>query len=191
MKTVSDVCFGHCWPCVLLGCVGRRVNSPCPHLLKNADVVSCCLDLTAPCISFRVNGLPVQGMLENFSVSGPLHPVVSFSAGVRSVMTHHCHLAFFLYLFFMFSPSLNVLSLNSRFRFLFGGRHGEFRFLPPPGFAPCTEALLPRMKLKVEPCQKYILDQELVGPSMPVTPVVFTPAPVDISKVGLRPWVSS
>lgn len=68
------------------GCVGRRVSSPFPHLLKDDDVVSCCLDLTAPCISFRVNGLPVQGMLENFNADGLLYPVVSFSAGVKSVM---------------------------------------------------------------------------------------------------------
>ncbi|XP_044070697.1 ryanodine receptor 2 isoform X3 [Siniperca chuatsi] len=147
----------HLWS----GCVGRRVSSPFPHLLKDDDVVSCCLDVSAPCISFRVNGLPVQGMLENFSADGLLCPVVSFSAGVKV-------------------------------RFLFGGRHGEFRFLPPPGFAPCSDALLPRVKLKVEPCQKYILDhgegkQELIGPLVAATPVTFTPAPVDISKVVLPP----
>ncbi|KAF7669099.1 hypothetical protein LDENG_00247690 [Lucifuga dentata] len=142
-------------------CVGRRVSSPFPHLLKDDDVVSCCLDMTAPCISFRVNGLPVQGMLENFSVDGFLYPVVSFSAGIKV-------------------------------RFVFGGRHGEFRFLPPPGFAPCSEALLPRVKLKVVPCQQYILDhrdgkQELIGPIVPITPFIFTPTPVDISKVILPP----
>ncbi|XP_029031557.1 ryanodine receptor 2 isoform X4 [Betta splendens] len=143
------------------GCVGRRVSSPFPHLLKNDDVVSCCLDLTAPSISFRVNGLPVQGMLENFNAVGFLYPVVSFSAGVKV-------------------------------RFLFGGRHGEFRFLPPLGFAPCTEALLPKTKLTLEPCHKYISDygdgkHELTGPLVPVSPVTFTPTPVDISKVVLPP----
>ncbi|KAM4729154.1 ryanodine receptor 2-like [Anableps anableps] len=145
----------HLWS----GCVGRKVSSPFPHLLKDNDVVSCCLDLMVPCISFRVNGLPVQGMLENFSANGLLYPVVSFSAGVRV-------------------------------RFLFGGGHGEFRFLPPPGYASCSEALLPKVKLKVEPCQKYISEcedgkKELIGPSVPVTPVTFTPTPVDISKVVL------
>ncbi|KAM9726666.1 ryanodine receptor 2-like [Menidia menidia] len=145
----------HLWS----GAVGRKVSSPFPHLLKDNDVVSCCLDLTVPCISFRVNGLPVQGMLENFIANGLLYPVVSFSAGVRV-------------------------------RFLFGGRHGEFRFLPPPGYAPCSEALLPKFKLKVEPCQKYVLDcgegkKELIGPFVPVTPVTFTPTPTDISKVVL------
>ncbi|KAK0132131.1 Ryanodine receptor 2 [Merluccius polli] len=146
----------HLWS----GCVCRRASSPFPHLLRDNDVVSCCLDLLAHSISFRVNGLPVQGMLENFNTDGLMYPVVSISAGVKV-------------------------------RFLFGGRHGEFHFLPPPGFAPCSEALLPRgAKLKVEPCQRYTLDpqdgrRELLGPAMALVPPTFTPAPVDISKVEL------
>ncbi|CAJ1067174.1 ryanodine receptor 2 [Xyrichtys novacula] len=147
----------HLWS----GSMGRRVSSPFPHLLRNDDVVSCCLDLSAPCISFRVNGQPVQGMFENFITDGLLYPVVSFSAGVTV-------------------------------RFLFGGKHGEFRFLPPPGFAPCSEALLPRLKLTVESCQTYFMDlgegkQELIGSLVPTTPATFTPTPVDISKVVLPP----
>lgn len=59
------------------------MSSPRSHMLKEGDVVSCCLDLAAPCISFRVNGLPVQGMLENFVAEGLLYPVVSFSAGAK------------------------------------------------------------------------------------------------------------
>ncbi|XP_054654360.1 ryanodine receptor 2 isoform X4 [Dunckerocampus dactyliophorus] len=156
----DDLCsFGfdglHLWS----GCVARRVRSPFPHLLSDDDVVSCCLDLTAPCISFRVNGLPVQGMLENFCVDGLLHPVVSFSPGVKV-------------------------------RFLFGGKHGEFKFLPPHGFSPCSEALLPKVNLKVELCHQYILaddvgKRELIGPIEPISPVTFTPSPVDVSKVEL------
>uniref|UniRef100_A0A3B4F2B9 Ryanodine receptor 2b (cardiac) n=1 Tax=Pundamilia nyererei TaxID=303518 RepID=A0A3B4F2B9_9CICH len=147
----------HLWS----GCVSRKVSSPFPNLLKDDDVVSCCLDLSIPCISFRVNGLPVQGMFENFNANGLLYPVVSFSAGVKV-------------------------------RFLFGGRHGEFRFLPPPGYASCSEALLPKVRLKVQLCQEYILDhgegkQELIGPLVPVTPVTFTPTTIDISKVVLPP----
>ncbi|XP_012989669.2 ryanodine receptor 2 isoform X4 [Esox lucius] len=140
----------HLWS----GCVGRRVSSPCQHLLREDDVVSCCLDLVAPCISFRVNGQPVQGMLENFSCDGLLFPVVSFSAGVKV-------------------------------RFLLGGRHGEFRFLPPPGFAPCSAALLPKVKLRVELCQDFKHDQNLLGPIIPISPATFTPKPVDISQVVL------
>ncbi|XP_072293061.1 ryanodine receptor 2 [Eucyclogobius newberryi] len=144
----------HLWS----GSVGRRVNSPFPHLLKDNDVVSCCLDLSPPCISFRVNGLPVQGMLENFHTDGFLFPVVSLSAGVRV-------------------------------RFLFGGKHGEFKFLPPPGFTQCCEALLPKTKLRVEQCQTYIFDHEdgtqLIGPTAFSKPVVFIPNPTDISKTTL------
>lgn len=99
-----------------------------------------------------------------------------------------------LYEFIFFSTdTLNtflVLLLDTRVRFLFGGRHGEFRFLPPPGFAPCSESLLPKVKLIIEPCQKYTLDhgegkQDLIGPLVPLTPVTFTPTPVDISKVNI------
>lgn len=83
-----------------------------------------------------------------------------------------------------------MLFLKTRVRFLFGGRHGEFRFLPPPGFAPCCEALLPKVKLIIEPCHKYILDhgegkKELIGPLVPLAQVTFTPTPVDISNVNI------
>lgn len=201
------------------GCVGRRVNSPFPHLLKNDDVVSCCLDLTAPSISFRVNGLPVQGMLENFSTAGFLYPVVSFSAGVKSVVEIYlCNLytvcdynsiliiklhdVISKLMFLSTSTWMHSLYysrlfsclctyLGTRVRFLFGGHHGEFRFLPPLGFAPCTEAMLPKTKLTIESCQKYISDygagkQELTGPLVPLSPVTFTPTPVDISKVTFQ-----
>ena len=53
------------------------------HLLQSDDVVSCCLDLGAPSISFRINGQPVLGMFENFNTDGLFFPVVSFSAGVK------------------------------------------------------------------------------------------------------------
>lgn len=185
--------------------MGRRVSSRFPHLLRDNDVVSCCLDLTVPCISFRVNGLPVQGMLENFVANGLLYPVVSISAGVRSVVaksflfcmsvfmsnwSDYVVSNFFKLFFILFSNILNNIIYIWKIRacFLFGGRHGEFRFLPPPGYASCSEALLPKVKLKVEPCQKHVVECEkerkkLFGPLVPVTPVTFSPTPVDISKV--------
>lgn len=67
----------------LLGRISRAVASVNQHLLASDDVVSCCLDLGAPSISFRINGQPVQGMFENFITDGPFFPVVSFSAGVK------------------------------------------------------------------------------------------------------------
>ncbi|NWZ19209.1 RYR2 protein, partial [Asarcornis scutulata] len=141
-------------------CVARTVNSPNQHLLRTDDVISCCLDLSAPSISFRINGQPVQGMFENFNIDGLFFPVVSFSAGIKV-------------------------------RFLLGGRHGEFKFLPPPGYAPCFEAVLPKEKLKVEHSREYKQDRsytrDLLGPTLSLSQAAFTPVPVDTSQIVLPP----
>ncbi|KAA0711620.1 Ryanodine receptor 3 [Triplophysa tibetana] len=113
----------HLWS----GRISRTVASVKQHVLTSDDVVSCCMDLNAPSISFRINGQPVQGMFETFNSDGLFFPVVSFSAGVKV-------------------------------RFLLGGRHGEFKFLPPAGYAPCYEALLPKEKMRVEPVKEYKRD---------------------------------
>lgn len=75
-----------------------------------------------------------------------------------------------------------------RVRVLFGGRQGEFRFLPPAGFSPCTEALLPKtpckLKLFHKLTQNHIESQrDLLGPVVPISPVTFIPIPVDSSEV--------
>ncbi|XP_054615531.1 ryanodine receptor 2 isoform X15 [Dunckerocampus dactyliophorus] len=142
----------HLWS----GCIARTVSSLNQHLLRAEDVVSCCLDLSVPSISFRINGQPVQGMFENFNSDGLFFPVASFSAGVK-------------------------------FRFLLGGRHGEFKFLPPPGYAPCFEAVLPRDKLKLEPCQHQTAARELLGPTVTMSQTAFTPMPVNTSQITLPP----
>nr|XP_015218325.1 PREDICTED: ryanodine receptor 2 isoform X6 [Lepisosteus oculatus] len=146
----------HLWS----GCIARTVSSPNQHLLRADDVISCCLDLSAPSISFRINGQPVQGMFENFNSDGLFFPVASFSAGVKV-------------------------------RFLLGGRHGEFKFLPPPGYAPCFEAVLPREKMRVEPSREYKQDhggtRDLLGPTVTLTQAAFTPTPVDTSQIVLPP----
>ncbi|KAG5262307.1 hypothetical protein AALO_G00273740 [Alosa alosa] len=146
----------HLWS----GCIARTVSSPIQHLLRTEDVVSCCLDLSSPSISFRINGQPVQGMFENFNSDGLFFPVVSFSAGVKV-------------------------------RFLLGGRHGEFKFLPPPNYAPCFEAVLPREKLRVEHTQEYKQDhgatRDLLGPTITLSQAAFTPTPVDTSQIVLTP----
>ncbi|XP_034148455.1 ryanodine receptor 2 isoform X4 [Esox lucius] len=146
----------HLWS----GCIARTVSSPNQHLLRVDDVVSCCLDLGAPSISFRINGQPVQGMFENFNSDGLFFPVASFSAGVKV-------------------------------RFLLGGRHGEFKFLPPPGYAPCFEAVLPREKLRVEHSHEYKEDhsdtRNLLGPIITLSQAAFTPTPVDTSQIVLPP----
>ncbi|CAB1315998.1 unnamed protein product [Coregonus sp. 'balchen'] len=138
----------HLWS----GRVLRHVASPNMHILAADDVVSCCLDLSVPSISFRINGHPVQGMFENFNLDGLFFPVVSFSAGVKV-------------------------------RFLLGGRHGDFKFLPPPGYAPCYEAVLPKDRLRIEPIKEYKHDfngvRNLLGPTQSLSHTAFTPCPVD------------
>ncbi|TFJ99453.1 Ryanodine receptor 1 [Platysternon megacephalum] len=146
----------HLWS----GRVARAVASPGQHTLAPDDVVSCCLDLSVPSMSFRINGFPVQGMFENFNVDGLFFPVVSFSAGIKV-------------------------------RFLLGGRHGDFKFLPPPGYAPGFEALLPRERMRVEPIKEYRQDagsvRSLLGPTQALSHTAFTPCPVDTQQIVLPP----
>ncbi|XP_075469375.1 ryanodine receptor 3 isoform X3 [Ascaphus truei] len=146
----------HLWS----GRVPRAVASSNQHLLASDDVVSCCLDLGVPSISFRINGQPVQGMFENFNTEGLFFPVVSFSAGVKV-------------------------------RFLLGGRHGEFKFLPPAGYAPCYEALLPKETMRVEPVKEYKRDfdgvRDLLGTSHFLSQASFIPCPIDTSQIVLPP----
>uniref|UniRef100_A0A671X2B4 Ryanodine receptor 3 n=1 Tax=Sparus aurata TaxID=8175 RepID=A0A671X2B4_SPAAU len=142
----------HLWS----GRIPRAVASMNQHILTSEDVVSCCLDLGAPSISFRINGQPVQGMFENFNTDGLFFPVVSFSAGVKV-------------------------------RFLLGGRHGDFKFLPPSSYAPCYEALLPKEKMKVEPVKEYKRDVEgvrdLLGTAQFLSQASFIPTPVETGQV--------
>ncbi|XP_063078860.1 ryanodine receptor 3-like isoform X3 [Engraulis encrasicolus] len=142
------------------GRIPRAVASINQHLLTSDDVVSCCLDLGAPSMSFRINGQPVQGMFEDFNIDGFFFPVVSFSAGVKV-------------------------------RFLLGGRHGDFKFLPPASYAPCYEALLPKEKMRIEPVKEYKRDHEGIRDLLGTLPLLsqasFVPVPVDTSQVALPP----
>ncbi|XP_072301849.1 ryanodine receptor 3 isoform X1 [Eucyclogobius newberryi] len=150
----------HLWS----GRIPRAVASINQHLLNSDDVISCCLDLSAPSMSFRINGQPVQGMFEDFNTDGFFFPVVSFSAGVKV-------------------------------RFLLGGRHGDFKFLPPAGYSPCYEALLPKEKMHVEPVKEYKRDHEgvrdLLGTTKFLSQASFIPMPVDTTQVVLPPLLDN
>ncbi|XP_069017865.1 ryanodine receptor 3 isoform X1 [Embiotoca jacksoni] len=150
----------HLWS----GRIPRAVASINQHLLNSDDVVSCCLDLGAPSMSFRINGQPVQGMFEDFNTDGFFFPVVSFSAGVKA-------------------------------RFLLGGRHGDFKFLPPTGYSPCYEALLPKEKMHVEPVKDYKRDiegvRDLLGTTKFLSQASFIPTPVDTSQIVLPPHLDN
>ncbi|XP_061602252.1 ryanodine receptor 3 isoform X2 [Cololabis saira] len=150
----------HLWS----GRILRAVASINQHLLNSDDVVSCCLDLGAPSMSFRINGQPVQGMFEDFNTEGFFFPVVSFSAGVKV-------------------------------RFLLGGRHGDFKFLPPAGYSPCYEALLPKEKMHVEPVKEYKRDhdgvRDLLGTTKFLSQASFIPTPVDTCQIVLPPHLDN
>lgn len=68
-----------------------------------------------------------------------------------------------------------------------GGRHGEFKFLPPSGYAPCYEALLPKEKMRLEPVKEYKRDAEgirdLLGTTQFLSQASFIPCPIDTSQV--------
>lgn len=85
----------------------------------------------------------------------------------------------------------NILQCNVtshlRVRFLLGGRHGDFKFLPPAGYSPCYEALLPKEKMHVEAVKEYKRDHEgvrdLLGTTKFLSQASFIPTPVDTSQV--------
>lgn len=68
-----------------------------------------------------------------------------------------------------------------------GGRHGEFKFLPPTGYVPCYEALLPKEKMKLEPVKEYKRDsngvRDLLGTTQFLSQANFIPCPTDTSQV--------
>jgi ryanodine receptor 3 len=69
-----------------------------------------------------------------------------------------------------------------------GGRHGEFKFLPPSGYAPCYEALLPKEKMRLEPVKEYKRDsdgvRDLLGTTQFLSQASFIPCSIDTSQVG-------
>lgn len=71
-----------------------------------------------------------------------------------------------------------------------GGRHGEFKFLPPTGYVPCYEALLPKEKMKLEPVKEYKKDsdgiRDLLGTTQFFSQANFIPCPIDTSQVCFK-----
>lgn len=70
---------------------------------------------------------------------------------------------------------------------MLGGRHGDFKFLPPAGYSPCYEALLPKEKMHIEAVKDYKRDHEgvrdLLGTTQFLSQSSFIPTPVDTSQV--------
>lgn len=90
-------------------------------------------------------------------------------------------------LILIFILILSTFVYPCRVRFLLGGRHGEFKFLPPSGYAPCYEALLPKERMRIEPVKEYKRDvdgvRDLLGTAQFLSQASFIPTPVDTSQV--------
>ncbi|XP_059908188.1 ryanodine receptor 3-like isoform X1 [Gadus macrocephalus] len=90
----------------------------------------------------------------------------------------------------LFFPVVSF-SAGVKVRFLLGGRHGEFKFLPPSSYAACFEALLPKEKMKVEPVKEYKRDAEgvrdLLGTAQFLSQASFIPTPVETSQIIMPP----
>ena len=87
----------------------------------------------------------------------------------------------------MFFPCVS-LSAGITIRFLLGGKHGEFKFLPPPGYAPAHEALLPEKQLIVETVRGHYGvkgNWNLNGPTSQLDQAVYTPDPIDTKNTEL------
>jgi ryanodine receptor 2 len=85
-----------------------------------------------------------------------------------------------------FYPAIS-LSPKISCRFLFGNEHGRFKFGPPEGCAPISQAMLAKQKLKVESCFTFghinrgIYHGTLEAPEQ----IAFTPVPVDTTNVQI------
>ena len=69
---------------------------------------------------------------------------------------------------------------------MLGGEHGRLKFNPPEGHSPVYESLLPREKLKIEPCF-YFGEQHkniISGTTEILDFNAFVPNPVDTTHVS-------
>lgn len=84
----------------------------------------------------------------------------------------------------MFYP---VISLSPKIscRFLFGDEHGRFKYGPPEGCAPISQAMLSKQKLRIDQCFTFgdISKSTYHGPQQLQDQIAFTPLPVDTTNV--------
>lgn len=84
----------------------------------------------------------------------------------------------------MFYPCLSA-SAKVSVRMIFGGPHGRLRYGPPDGYSAMFEALLPKERLRIEPCFSFgNLEKSIyAGNSETKEDVVFIPRPVETNDV--------
>lgn len=61
--------------------------------------------------------------------------------------------------------------------------------MPPPGYSPGYEALLPKERMRIEPIKQYKHDfdgiRNLLGPVQSLSHTEFAPSPVDTAQVRI------
>nr|CAD7395326.1 unnamed protein product [Timema poppensis] len=92
------------------------------------------------------------------------------------------------------TPHLRIGWANtSGCRFLLGGDHGRLKYIPPEGFSPLVESLLPQQVLSIDPCFYFgnLNKCVLAGPWLVEDDTAFVPTPVDTSAITLPTYVES
>ena len=127
-------------------------------------------------------------MVIDFLFTGCFFFTSNICFNIFDIYTTLSHIDLLTLVFFSLPSFSGQTSSLIRVRFLLGGRHGDFKFLPPSSYAPCYEALLPKEKMKVEPVKEYKRDVEgvrdLLGTTQFTSQASFIPTPVETSQVS-------
>lgn len=81
-----------------------------------------------------------------------------------------------------FTDNISIFSC----RFVLGGEHGRLKYGPPQGHSPVIESLLPKEKLKIEPCFFFgdVHKNVISGPTEILDYAPFVPVPVETGNVS-------
>lgn len=83
-------------------------------------------------------------------------------------------------------PLIHTIFFVNSVRFMLGGENGKLKYGPPDGHSPVCESLLPKEKLKIEPCFSLgnVPKGLICGLSEELDCRLFVPRPVDTSHVS-------
>ncbi|KAL4238125.1 Ryanodine receptor 2 [Mactra antiquata] len=92
----------------------------------------------------------------------------------------------------LFFPVVSMTACVSC-RFVLGGEHGRLKYGPPESHSPVIETLLPKEKLKIEPCFYFgdVNKNIISGPTEVSNYAPFVPLPVDTGSVQLPVYIES
>lgn len=84
----------------------------------------------------------------------------------------------------------NPAALCFSCRFVLGGEHGKLKHGPPQGHSAVVESLMPRDRLKLEPCYVFgeVSKNILSGPTEITDYVPFVPKAINTASVRLQDY---